>query len=36
MAQESLSHPTRVGLYARVSTANGQQDPELHISEMRE
>ena len=36
MAKESLSHPTRVALYARVSTANGQQDPELQLSELRE
>jgi len=36
MAKESLSHPPRVALYARVSTANGQQDPELQLSELRE
>jgi predicted site-specific integrase-resolvase len=36
MAKESLFHPARVGLYARVSTANGQQDPELQLSELRE
>ena len=36
MAKESLSHPLRVALYARVSTANGQQDPELQLSELRE
>ena len=36
MAKESLSHPLRVALYARVSTSNGQQDPELQLSELRE
>jgi predicted site-specific integrase-resolvase len=36
MAKESLSHTPRVALYARVSTANGQQDPELQLSELRE
>src|SRR5271169_4332040 len=36
MATESLSHSPRVGLYARVSTSNGQQDPELQLSELRE
>ena len=36
MAKESLSHPARVALYARVSTANGQQDPELQLSELRD
>jgi len=36
MAKESLSHPSRVALYARVSTANGQQDPELQLAELRE
>ena len=35
MAKE-LSHPPRVAFYARVSTANGQQDPALQLSEMRE
>jgi DNA invertase Pin-like site-specific DNA recombinase len=36
MAKESLSHQARTALYARVSTANGQQDPELQLSELRE
>jgi DNA invertase Pin-like site-specific DNA recombinase len=27
---------TRVALYARVSTANGQQDPEMQLRELRE
>jgi len=27
---------TRVALYARVSTANGHQDPEMQLSELRE
>jgi len=36
MAKESLSHLLRVGVYARVSTANCQQDPELQLSELRE
>ena len=26
----------RVGLYARVSTQNGQQDPEIQLRELRE
>jgi predicted site-specific integrase-resolvase len=26
----------RVALYARVSTCNGQQDPELQLRELRE
>ena len=30
-------NPTkRVALYARVSTANGQQDPEMQLRELRE
>jgi DNA invertase Pin-like site-specific DNA recombinase len=29
-------HSTRVGLYARVSTSNGQQDPEMQLRELRE
>src|SRR5437588_948247 len=28
--------PTRVALYARVSTSNGQQDPEMQLRELRE
>ena len=35
MAKE-LSHPLRVALYARVSTANGQQDPEMQLRELRQ
>jgi DNA invertase Pin-like site-specific DNA recombinase len=35
MAKE-LSYPLRVALYARVSTANGQQDPEMQLRELRE
>jgi DNA invertase Pin-like site-specific DNA recombinase len=27
---------TKVGLYARVSTGNGQQDPEMQLRELRE
>ena len=30
------THSARVALYARVSTSNGNQDPELQISELRE
>jgi DNA invertase Pin-like site-specific DNA recombinase len=36
MATEILSHPSRVALYARVSTLNHNQDPELQLAEMRE
>ena len=36
MAKESLSHPARVAFYARVSTLNHNQDPELQLAEMRE
>jgi DNA invertase Pin-like site-specific DNA recombinase len=36
MAKESLSHPSRVALYARVSTLNHNQDPELQLVELRE
>ncbi len=36
MATDTLLHPSRVALYARVSTANGQQDPEMQLSELRE
>jgi len=28
--------PSRVALYARVSTSNGKQDPEMQLAEMRE
>jgi DNA invertase Pin-like site-specific DNA recombinase len=31
-----ITHVTRVGLYARVSTSNGQQDPEMQLRELRE
>lgn len=40
--QETIIHPspaqgrTRVALYARVSTSNGQQDPEMQLRELRE
>ncbi len=27
---------TRLALYARVSTSNGQQDPEMQLRELRE
>jgi DNA invertase Pin-like site-specific DNA recombinase len=36
MATESLSHPLRAALYARVSTSNGQQNPEMQLRELRE
>ena len=36
MATEILSHLSRVALYARVSTFNHGQDPELQLSELRE
>ena len=36
MAKESLSHPPRVALYARVSTLNHNQDPELQLRELRQ
>jgi len=36
VGQQGELNPPRVGLYARVSTANGQQDPELQLSELRE
>jgi DNA invertase Pin-like site-specific DNA recombinase len=32
----SHSPSTRVALYARVSTSNGQQDPEMQLRELRE
>jgi DNA invertase Pin-like site-specific DNA recombinase len=31
-----MTPPTRVALYARVSTSNGQQDPEMQLRELRE
>jgi DNA invertase Pin-like site-specific DNA recombinase len=31
-----MSAVTRVALYARVSTSNGQQDPEMQLRELRE
>jgi DNA invertase Pin-like site-specific DNA recombinase len=34
--QEILLSITRVALYARVSTSNGQQDPEMQLAELRE
>jgi DNA invertase Pin-like site-specific DNA recombinase len=33
---DSLSHPLRVALYARVSTLNHQQDPQLQLRELRD
>jgi len=36
MAKESLSQPSRVALYGRVSTLNHNQDPELQMRELRE
>jgi DNA invertase Pin-like site-specific DNA recombinase len=35
-AQELPLSIKRVALYARVSTSNGQQDPEMQLSELRE
>ena len=33
----SQEHPiSRVALYARVSTSNGHQDPEMQLRELRE
>ncbi len=31
-----MNSPKRVALYARVSTSNGQQDPEMQLRELRE
>src|SRR4029077_338077 len=31
-----MSRPYRVAIYARVSTANGLQDPEMQLRELRE
>ena len=31
-----MTSPTRVALYARVSTSNGQQDPEMQLLELHE
>jgi DNA invertase Pin-like site-specific DNA recombinase len=36
LAQESTSPIARVALYARVSTLNNNQDPEMQLSELRE
>ena len=36
MATESLLQPSRVALYARVSTLNHNQDPELQLRELRQ
>lgn len=30
------SSPSRIALYARVSTSNGHQDPEMQLRELRE
>src|SRR5215469_10752705 len=35
-AMTNPSRPVRVALYARVSTSNGQQDPEMQWRELRE
>src|SRR5438093_680521 len=34
--QDSAEAPMRVALYARVSTSNGQQDPEMQLRELRQ
>jgi DNA invertase Pin-like site-specific DNA recombinase len=31
-----MNNPTRVAIYARVSTLNGHQDPEMQLAELRE
>ena len=31
-----MNSAKRVALYARVSTSNGQQDPEMQLRELRE
>jgi DNA invertase Pin-like site-specific DNA recombinase len=36
VATDSLSHPLRAALYARVSTSNGHQDPQMQLRELRE
>lgn len=36
MAKESLSHPSRVAFYARVSTLNHNQDPEMQLRELHQ
>ena len=36
VAQLSPASSPRIALYARVSTANGQQDPEMQLRELRE
>jgi DNA invertase Pin-like site-specific DNA recombinase len=36
MAAQSLSQPSRVAIYARCSTVNHQQDPEVQLRELRE
>jgi predicted site-specific integrase-resolvase len=36
VAADILSRPLRAALYARVSTNNGQQDPEMQLRELRE
>lgn len=36
MAAESLSHPLRAAIYARVSTNNGSQHPEMQLEELRQ
>jgi predicted site-specific integrase-resolvase len=32
----NTTRPVRVVLYARVSTSNGQQDPEMQLRELRD
>src|SRR4051812_37096271 len=36
VASLSLTQIQRVALYARVSTSNGNQDPEMQLAELRE
>ena len=36
MASESLSHPLRAALYARVSTTNNGQNPKMQLAELRD
>src|ERR1019366_6126516 len=36
LTQESTPPIARVALYARVSTSNGHQDPEMQLAELRE
>jgi DNA invertase Pin-like site-specific DNA recombinase len=36
LALDRARNPKRVALYARVSTSNGQQDPEMQLRDLRE